>query len=227
MNTSKANLDKILQKFSRNLTDDFKGSASYWESRYTRDGNSGSGSYGRLATYKADVINSFIDQQGIQSVLEFGCGDGNQLTLAKYPNYIGVDVSESAIELCSQKFESDHTKSFFLLDTFKSTKSDLVLSLDVIYHLVEDEIFESHMEQVFDNAIKFVIIYASNINSAENSTSNHVRHHKFTDWIEVNKSDQWKLLEIKKNPYPFKWFNRNNTSHADFYIYQRFETSVS
>ena len=70
------------------------GSAEYWERRYRERENSGSGSgsYGRLAEFKAEVINSFISENGIRSVLEFGSGDGNQLSLFKIEDYTGFDV---------------------------------------------------------------------------------------------------------------------------------------
>ena len=54
-------------------------SMDYWNERYSSGGNSGTGSYGELAFYKADFINKFIDANQILSVVEFGCGDGNQL----------------------------------------------------------------------------------------------------------------------------------------------------
>ena len=38
----------------------FAGSAAYWEERYRRGGNSGAGSYGKLAEFKAEVINDFV-----------------------------------------------------------------------------------------------------------------------------------------------------------------------
>src|ERR1700692_4583832 len=91
-------------------------SARYWEGRYSQGGNSGEGSYGRLAEFKASVLNTFIREHKIQSVIEFGCGDGNQLTLASYPQYIGLDVSRTVIMKCITKFKSDNTKSFFLYD---------------------------------------------------------------------------------------------------------------
>jgi len=42
--------------------DDFR-SSDYWEKRYLNGGNSGNGSYGRLAHFKAQCINSFISQK--------------------------------------------------------------------------------------------------------------------------------------------------------------------
>ena len=50
-----------------------------WEKRYAKGGNSGAGSYGKLAVYKAKVLNEFIEENKneVNSVVEFGCGDGN------------------------------------------------------------------------------------------------------------------------------------------------------
>jgi hypothetical protein len=65
---------------------EFPGSADYWERRYAEGGDSGHGSYGRFAEFKAEVLNRFVAEQRIESIVEFGCGDGNQLTLASYPD---------------------------------------------------------------------------------------------------------------------------------------------
>lgn len=97
----------------------FPGSKEYWEKRYREGGTSGSGSYGKLGEFKAEVINSFIEEQGIKSVIDFGCGDGNQLSVFQLPactTYIGLDVSKTAIRRCIERFKNDKNKSFFLYD---------------------------------------------------------------------------------------------------------------
>jgi len=94
----------------------FRGSAEYWERNYARGGTSGPGSYHAAAEAKAAFLNDFVRTHEVRSVIEFGCGDGNQLSLADYPRYIGLDVSRSAIELCKRRFAGDATKSFFLYD---------------------------------------------------------------------------------------------------------------
>jgi len=71
----------------------FRGSDTYWTSRYTRGKDSGSGSYGKFAAFKAGVLNDFIRENAIESVIEFGCGDGNQLGLMECPRYLGYDIS--------------------------------------------------------------------------------------------------------------------------------------
>lgn len=85
----------------------------YWERRYSAGGTSGEGSYGRLADFKAKVINDFVVEHDIRSAVEFGCGDGNQLSLLRLPRYIGLDVSASAIRRCIARYAKDRAKSFF------------------------------------------------------------------------------------------------------------------
>ena len=80
--------------------------------RYETGGNSGDGSYNRLAEFKAEIINEFINKNKISKVIDFGCGDGNQLKLLRVPSYIGYDVSPRALQVCRKEFPNDHTKKF-------------------------------------------------------------------------------------------------------------------
>lgn len=152
----------------------FRNSGSYWDQRYRLGGNSGSGSYGRAATYKADVLNRFIEEHAIRSVIEFGCGDGNQLTLATYPTYVGFDISPTAIARCQTLFAGDPGKRFGVMENYAGEKADLSLSLDVIYHLVEDEVFDNYLNTLFNSANRFVVIYSSDTNKPV-KTMRHVR----------------------------------------------------
>lgn len=105
-------LKRILLKMHK-----WKGSAEYWEKRYEMGGNSGAGSYNRLAIFKADVVNSFVKNYDIDVIIEWGCGDGNQLRLAQYPQYVGIDVSPKAVEICRKLFNKDKTKRFYCSST--------------------------------------------------------------------------------------------------------------
>ena len=192
----------------------------YWENRYKKGGNSGAGSYSNLAEFKAEIINEFVHNNSIELVIEWGMGDGNQLTLAKYKKYIGFDVSITAVNLCKKKFINDSTKNFIWSGEkgFKNNiKGDLALSLDVIYHLVEDDVFNSYMNQLLDSSKKYVIIYSCNF---EKFKAVHVRCRKFSDWIEKHKKD-WKLIKYIKNKFPYRKGNETHTSFSDFYIYEK------
>src|SRR6185369_2928806 len=131
-------LTRALGSAYRLLSGPFPGSQDYWVKRYEKGGNSGPGSYSELAKFKARVLNGLVTEKNIASVIEFGCGDGNQLELAQYPSYHGFDVSPVAVELCRKRFTADPSKRFGLLGDYAGETADLALSLDVIYHLVED-----------------------------------------------------------------------------------------
>ncbi len=197
----------------------FKGSEGYWEARYNKGGTSGDGSYRELADFKAEVINTFVQVRDIGSVIEFGCGDGNQLSLSTYPQYLGVDVSKTAVDQCRKKFAHDPSKTFITLNAYDNQKAELGLSLDVIYHLIEDHVFHSHMLQLFNSARRYVIIYSSNSDQQYAIQGKHVRHRDFGLWIEKNRPE-WKLLKHIPNLYPYNP-NTNSGSFADFYFYER------
>ena len=193
----------------------FKDSASYWENRYLKNGNSGAGSYGLKAAYKATVINQFVEEKNIKKVIELGCGDGNQLKQFHFHQYNGFDVSPTAIRKCEEIFKEDASKKFSLYEpgTIPTNFiSDLSLSLDVIYHLVEDEVFETYLKNLFSLSLKYVMIYAWDV---EEAARFHVRHRKFTKWISENISGFQLIDRISKDGF------------CDFFIYERSVPQVS
>lgn len=198
----------------------FKGSAAYWDARYRAGGTSGAGSYGRLAAFKAEVLNEFVRGHGVRTIVEFGSGDGAQLALADYPDYVGVDVSPAAVALCTRKFQGDAAKRFFLADKLPAPFGpfDLALSLDVIYHLVEDATFEAYMHGLFERATAHVAIYASDRDQP--GPSPHVRHRAFTPWVAVHRPD-WRYAGKMPNRYPFDPADPDETSFADFHFFEK------
>ena len=197
----------------------FKNSKDYWITRYSRGGNSGVGSYDKFAEFKADVINYFVKDKKIERVIEFGCGDGNQLKYFGFKEYIGFDISHKALDICKNIFKNDNSKSFILLKNFQNQKGDLTISLDVIYHLIEDEVFNEYMNRLFFSSLKYVIIYASNSTDYNSEKIPHVKHRKFSDWIEVH-HPEFVLIKQIQNKYPYNG-DYLKSSFSDFFIYEK------
>lgn len=210
----------IIKRFFSRSKESFDKSFKYWQIRYLKGGTSGSGSYGLLAKFKTDTINHFLLNHDVFNVVEFGCGDGNQISAINYPSYLGLDVSHAAIHLCKRRFQTDKTKAFMKIKANEkyNFKADLVVSLDVIFHLVEDDIFEFYMQNLFDSSLKYVIIYSSNFSK---KIAPHVLSRNFTQWIELNMADEFKLIRFLPNKYPYDQKLPDSTSISDFYIYQR------
>ena len=195
----------------------FAGSGNYWDKRYQKGRDSGEGSYGELAIFKAKVLNEFVREKGIRSVIEFGSGDGNQLKLAEYPAYTGVDVSPVAVRMAQQTFQHDLSKKFMTSEDYRGERAELALSLDVIYHLVEDSVFKAYMERLFQASTKYVVIYSSNC-SGLMTDSPHVRHREFTRCVK-ERFPSLAAPQIISNPFPIG-LRQEETSFAHFFFYQ-------
>ncbi|MDA9863793.1 hypothetical protein N9C70_01855 [Flavobacteriales bacterium] len=195
-------------------------SGKFWESRYATGGNSGAGSYGRLAEFKAEVINQIIQEKGIGSVVDWGVGDGNQLTMLNVANYLGVDVSQTVVNAARDRWAYDSSKKFIHVSELPlERKRDLSMSVDVIFHLVEDRIFNQYMQRLVDGSDCYVLVYSSNYEGTK-IAGHHVRHRKFTVWMKAN-APEFRLIEETPNRYPFDESNQDNTSFADFYLFER------
>ena len=158
---------------------------------------------GRLAEFKAEVLNGFVRAKGVRTVIEFGCGDSAQLELARLPDLVGIDVATISIERCSTRFAAQiRPNAYYLAEALPRDLRafDLALSLDVIFHLVEDRVFDSYMRSLFARAKHHVVIYSSNYDAL--SDSPHVRHRKFTDWI-AKRAISWKPAGYLPNRFPF------------------------
>ena len=107
--------------------------------------------------------------------------------------------------------------TFYHLDGvgFINEKTDLLLSLDVIYHLIEDEVYDRYINNIVNHGSPNIIIYSANYESSDKFAT-HVRPRKFTE----NKtlSEKYNLVTIIKNKYPST--NHKKGSFSDWYIFK-------
>lgn len=181
-------------------------SKQYWEDRYYKGGNSGNGSYGVSADLKSTYINSIIKKYNIQTINDLGHGDGNQIGLLKgFKQYTGYDVSSSARERCISQYKDNRRYTF--IDSLSQFKpSDLVMSLDVLYHLTEYEVFEAYLKDLFSLG-EYVLIYAQDI---EVQGDSHVVSRRFTPYIE-RVYDNFSLVDISEGTH----------DKVKFYLYKK------
>lgn len=172
----------------------------YWQNRYVNGGTSGAGSYGLEATIKASIINAWIKKYGIDTITELGCGDSNNNQMYVFPvSYCGYDISPKAIEISNNKIKND--KYTFTNDpTEINLNADLCLSLDVYYHLTEENVFSDYCNLLFNGQWKYIIAYTMDTNSDMVNTfgkyvkqAPHLKQRSFTE--EYKKHPQWELVE--------------------------------
>lgn len=206
---------QVVRSFRRRV---FRGTKSYWDHRYLKGGTSGPGSYGRFARFKAGFLNALVRDDHVESVIEFGCGDGNQLLLAEYPDYLGLDISRRALSRCERLFADDSSKRFAPYDpaTFvPMPTADLALSLDVILHLVEPDLFETHLVHLFGSSRRLVAIYGSDVDIPRSETAAHVSFRRFTPIIE-QRFPGWTLERTVPGIEP----SERGGVRTDFFVYR-------
>lgn len=89
-----------------------------------------------------------MDRGNSFRLLEIGCGSGHFATLLfqnNYTNYIGIDISENAINV-AQNLNAQYKDKFFVgdaMDFLPKNDYDMVIMLEVLEHIKDDKkIFE-------------------------------------------------------------------------------------
>ncbi len=151
----------------------------YWEGRYVHGKRgSGLGSRGEAKKRKATFVNALVAARNVDTVVDWGCGDGIVAALIDAPHYIGLDVSPSAIALCRERADAPG-RTWLTYDGFAAPAlppADLALSLDVIFHLIDDALYRRHLELLFGSA-PLVCIHSSNRDEAGEVV--HMREREF------------------------------------------------
>lgn len=166
---------------------------------------------------KAEHVNRLIIEYSVDSVVELGCGDGYQASLLVVNRYTGLDIAPTAVKLCRDRFLRDHTKAFKLytpgsMPPLDLLQADMSLSLGVIFHLVEQQIFEQYMMDLFRLGRRLVVIYSTNGEFAD-LEPRYTKRRVFTDWIRDN-MPAWVLAA----EYPI-WYSE--LSRCAFWVYVR------
>ncbi|WP_427180902.1 hypothetical protein [Paenibacillus sp. TC-CSREp1] len=188
----------------------------YWERTYRKGETSGRGSYGVLAEFKAEVVNALIQCEGIRRVIEFGCGDGNQLKYMDYVEYLGMDVASSSVEHCASMYADDPSKSFMvyrpgLWVNRGFLQADLTICLDVLYHITDETDFRQTLHDVLHASTRWVVLYTrlrEQGDSGVRTIQDRNLFHYLFDYPE------FKVHEIIRQRYP-------EQSSADFVILKR------
>nr|WP_276539763.1 class I SAM-dependent methyltransferase [Paenibacillus polysaccharolyticus] len=188
----------------------------YWEQTYSSGKTSGRGSYGVLAEFKAEVVNALIQREGIHRVIEFGCGDGNQLKYMNYGEYLGMDVASSSIKQCASLYASDPTKSFMVYTpglwvNRGFLQADLTVCLDVLYHITDETDFRATLRDVLHTSTQWVVLYTRLKEQGESGVKTIQDRNLFHYLFDY---PEFKVHEIIRQRYP-------EQSSADFVILRR------
>lgn len=154
------NVKKLLQRYSRAIKRRTVG-LSYGDTWQGQDNEFYEGMHRHGIKKNEDFVNYLKTKQNIKTVLEIGCGTGiypiKYQDLFQNKEYVGIDISKSAINYCKKKSKFDFLCGDFIKLNLEK-RFDLVFSHGVINHVPNIDLF---LKKILDVTKKFSYIQAS------------------------------------------------------------------
>jgi len=140
----------------------------YWTVCYRIGIGAGPGSAGALLKFKINYLNTIFGKYNINSIFDFGCGNGVVSAKLNCQSYFGVDICPLAIEnfrlsIKKQNFQAeigqfeDYSKEIIISKL--KTKPDCCICLDVLYHISDFECLKKTLQNIFNCGAKFIVLY--------------------------------------------------------------------
>lgn len=148
----------------------------YWEGRYKKGLSSGNGSCVASVKKKVELLAG-LDK--IDSIVEIGAGDFNfgrhLMDRFNTARYFGYDISETIVK------RNNHLYGLSRVQFFKSTApyfpmADLLLCVDVLFHIIDDDDYVEMLQILKDADCRFMAVTAYEYDAP---SSEHVRIRKF------------------------------------------------
>lgn len=189
----------------------------YWEARHRARLGTPAARIGPIGSMKIRVVNRLYEQFGVATHMDFGCDDGRLLEHIHAERFVGVDISGTLLRNLKNKFPDESRWKFIHVKELDAAyPCDLVTSLDVVHHLVEDQIFAAYMKRLFKFATKVVCIYSSDHEFS--GGARHVRYRDFAAYI-AQHFPGWQLTETIENPNVSKEEQKLGIPPSRFFIY--------
>jgi len=148
----------------------------FWNLRYSRfrERGSGFGSRGENLAYKRDLLK----REGVEdaaSVLDFGCGDLEVVKVLNLKSYVGIDSSESALDL-ARTARPDWTFQRMTIgndDAAILPPQDFVLCFEVLIHQPSSEAYHRVVKRLADCTLRTLLVSGYD-HDRDVSSSNHM-----------------------------------------------------
>lgn len=176
---------------------------NYWDNRYASGGNSGLGSIGKHKEWKWNTLNNNIEN--ITNIIDVGCGDLSFMDNHTIENYTGIDISNTIIEANKTK----HPEWKFICSSadkrISGLKGDVVFCHDVLFHIVDDEVYNNIILNLIEYSNKYISIFTWHKNPLKRmfrSTDNdsYQAYRDFSKYIPIFENPGFSLICNEKSP---------------------------
>jgi len=182
-----------------------------------RPNNSGLGSRGLLAKFKADFVNNFIKENNIETLFDFGCGDLHNSSMIEVSEYLGIDIVGHKIpkEVKADSFRTAVSR----FDEFVCEEpADMTLCMDVLYHILngEEEYLKATLEKLVECSKRYIVIYAQDSKRTDLGWEN-VEHMHNGPWRQLLEKHNVKLIQQQAK----EDYGTGPSSEAVFFVYEK------
>ena len=173
----------------------------YWCARYEQGGMAGAASYGDSAKKRGACVTNVLQRYSVQSLIDLGCGDADQVSHIHVPCYFGVDVSPAAIRRCIRSCKDDASRKFVVDHAVPpEIFADAILLMDVLHCLTDDELFRTVLKSAFCHPSASMVIIVGHDKDLPQQVR-HIRHRTFGSVIR-DAFPEWQLA-LKQSPVAF------------------------
>lgn len=120
-------------------------------------GGSGGGSSPENTVEYRALLQKFLKDYNIKSVVDYGCGNWSFSHLIDWTGieYLGIDIVNSVVERNNILFGSDHV---YFMNYMDPTKADLLILKDVLQHWSNESIHYFFEDLEYAHDFKFILI---------------------------------------------------------------------
>ena len=197
---------------------------SYWDSLYSRGGNSGGGSVGAIRDWKWKTLSE--SGADMDRVIDFGCGDLSFWDGKGCSDYTGIEQSESR---CRQNRVSRPDLPCFCADaSYKQlpdvlAQSPTVICFDVLFRVMDTKTYIGILENLSASSSDYIFIYTWWRNPFTNPiafiTAILAQLHR------GNYENVSKMLETENTPTDFQYqYYSPFCSYAKYLTHHKFQT---
>jgi len=145
----------------------------YWNERFKLRKNVGWGSHPKSNWYKQkkDAVRRVLDKDNVLKVLDICCGDCKFIAeLPQFQNnsieYVGIEPTKSIYNQITKEFPDKTFLNITIPELIKTTMNeefDLIICYDMLFHLVDDKLYDDFIKWMFNRKTKFVIVSYSDV----------------------------------------------------------------